>query len=437
MIAQVQDPLKQKLNSLSPYELLELKYDWEFRGLPHQLEPEDPYDIWLNLRGRGNGKTFIGSQWTKRKAYNYPGCEIGLVGRTSADFDIMIHGPSGILTWSPPSFKPSINENSKTVRWPNGSRAKFFSSEVPASLRGPQFHFAWGDEFAYWKYPDTYDMLQMCLRLGKKPQMILTCTPRPLQLIKDLMQDEGVITSTGTTFDNPFLSDMFMKSIERRYGGTKLGEQELYAKILEDTSGALWTWTMIEETRLPKKYIPEEKQRNKEEINNYIKDLCSKIVIAVDPAVSNNENSDLTGIVVAGKVSEDRYIVLEDISDRYKPNDWAKAVVYLYDKWEANKVVAETNQGGDLVENNIYNARKDIPVKKIHAKRSKYLRAEPIVALYEQNKVKHATTLGELENQMTTWVPSINESPDRIDALVYALTELSTRQQQEPGAFII
>ena len=290
----------------------------------------------------------------------------------------------------------------------NGSRIKLFSGEEPNRLRGPQHHGGWFDELAAFKYSDSWDQYQFGLRLGTNPRSIITTTPRPTKLIKDLLKRDRVLTVRGSTFDNAKnLPESALTELRARYEGTRLGRQELHGEVLEDTEGALWTMSLIEACR-----VTEAPQ-------------LMRVVVAVDPAVTSNETSDETGIVVAGVTTAGHFYILEDCSIRTTPDAWARAAVTAYHRHNADRIVAETNNGGDMVTLLMRQVDPAAAVKKVTATRGKMLRAEPVVALYEQGRVHHVGGFADLEDQMTSWSPLDAKSPDRLDALVWALTELS------------
>lgn len=350
-------------------------------------------------------------------AYEHPGCRIALVAETAADARrVMVEGESGILAISPPDFMPEYSPANRQLTWPNGSMAFTYNATQPDQLRGPQHHFAWCDELAKWQYmQDSWDQLQFGLRLGKDPRQVVTTTPRPLPLIRKLMNDPNTYVTRGRTYDNADnLAAPFLRQIEDRYGGTRLGRQELEGEVLEDVPGALWQRSTIDETR--RREAPEDLKR---------------VIIAVDPAISSEEGSDETGIVCVGLATDDdgfnRGYVLADRSIRGAPDQWAKAAVALYREFDADRIIAEKNQGGEMVEAVIRAVDRNVPVRLVHASRGKLIRAEPISALYEQRRVHHVGRFDELEDQMCTFSADYdraNGSPDRMDALVWGLTAL-------------
>ena len=408
-----------ELSKLTPEAMAALKWHWPFWARPNQLAPEGDWITWLLLAGRGFGKTRCGAEWVRQKAKEFPGCRIALVGETAADCrKVMVDGESGILACSPPDFMPTYYPTNRQLVWPNGSIAETYNATEPDQLRGPQHHFAWCDEIAKWKYMQaTWDQVQMGLRLGEKPQQVITTTPRPLELIKKILNDKDTVVTKGRTYDNSGnLAAPFLKKITEEYEGTRLGRQELEAEILDDIPGALWQRSGIDLNRLGE--VPLDMER---------------VIVAVDPATSNEEGSDETGIVVVGLARDaDGYAkgyVLEDGSIKGSPEEWARRVVHLYRKWEADKIVAEKNQGGDMVASVIKAVDRSLAPKLVHASRGKYIRAEPISSLYEQNRVSHVGRFDKLEDQMCTFsVDNIRGngmgSPDRVDALVWGLTEL-------------
>ncbi len=371
--------------------------------------------MWLALAGRGWGKTRTGAEDVAWFACANPGVRIAIVAPTAADArDTCVEGESGLLAVLPKVCVENWNRSIGEVTLWNGSRFKLFSATEPERLRGPQHHRAWGDEVAAWPDPSAWDQLLFGLRLGKNPQVIATTTPKPTPLIKGILRTPQAMVTRGKTFDNEAnLPAGTLARLRERYDGTRLGRQELYAELLEDVQGALWTSAMIEEHRV--KGAP---------------DNMKRIVVAVDPSGTNGKDGgDEIGIVVAGKSGDGRYYVLEDGSCKLSPEGWARRVAELYSKWTADRVVAEKNFGGDMVAALMRNVAKDLPIKLVTASRGKAVRAEPIAALYEQEKVSHVGHFDTLEDQMCAMTPAgyVGEgSPDRADALVWALTELQS-----------
>ncbi len=389
-----------------------------------QLTPEGNWNIWLILAGRGWGKTRTGSFDIVNYALRNSNSICAIVAPTTGDLRrVCFEGISGIKQLIPKECLSkdvdlkSYNRTTLEIRLWNGSKIIGFSASEPDRLRGSQYHRAWCDELAAWKYPDTFDQLMFGLRLGKNPKCIITTTPRPTEIIKRLFKrkTEDVYVTTGNTFENKDnLADSALEQFKERYEGTRLGRQELYAEILEDIEGALWTHNQIDKLRITKDDIPE----------------LRRIIVAIDPAVTSNEKSDETGIIVAGVDEDDKYYILEDVSGKFSPDKWARLAIEQFYRYNANMIVAETNNGGDLVERIIRTIDTKVPYKKVTATRGKMLRAEPVSALYEQEKVFHTDIFKELENQMCTYTGETGKSPDRLDALVWAITELSSSSRR-------
>lgn len=371
----------------------------------------EDWNTWLFLAGRGAGKTRTAAEWLAWKAISNPNTRWAIVAPTHADArDTCVEGESGILNILKEfGVLKDYNRSISEIFLTNRSRIKLFSGEEPDRLRGPQFHGGWFDELAAFKRPDAWDQYQFGARLGQHPQTIVTTTPRPTKLIKDLVDRKGVHVVRGSTFDNAKnLAPSALAELKLRYENTRLGRQELYGEILDTVEGALWTREMIERARVTD--IPP----------------LIRIVVAIDPAVTNNADSDETGIVAAGITSDNHYYVLSDKSLKASPDAWARQAVNLYHDLGADKIIAETNNGGDMVTLLIKQVDHSAPVKKVTATRGKQLRAEPISSLYEQGRVHHHGYFAELETQMCEWTPISNESPDRLDALVWAITELNS-----------
>lgn len=379
---------------------------------PEQIPTDDKtWTTWLYLAGRGAGKTRTAAEWLAFQASSNPRTRWAIAAPTYSDVrDTCAEGQSGIVQilreyGTLKDYNRSIGELFLT----NGSRIKLFSGEEPDRFRGPQFHGGWFDELAAFKYPDAWDQYQFGLRLGDFPQTIVTTTPRPTKLIKDLIARQGVRVVRGSTFDNAKnLAPSALIELKARYENTRLGRQELYGEILDNVEGALWSREMIEGARVTE--APP----------------LVRVVVAIDPAVTSNSTSDETGIVCAGVSSAGEYYILDDKSLRSSPDQWARQAVNLYHDYKADKIVAETNNGGDMVIMLLKQVDAGIATKKVTATRGKQLRAEPISSLYEQGKVHHVGYFPELESQMCEWTPLSNESPDRLDALVWALTELNS-----------
>jgi phage terminase large subunit-like protein len=390
---------------LTPSELTTLEYDWRFWARDKQLPPPEPWRYWVILAGRGFGKTRTGAEWVREEARRYP--MVNLIGATADDArDIMIEGESGILAICPPDERPEYRISKRRLEWPNGAWSLIFTADEPERLRGKQHMKLWADELASWRYQEAWDQAMFGLRLGDNPQACVTTTPKPMKILKDLLGRDDTVVARGSTYENRAnLAAGFFTDIIRQYEGTRLGRQELLAEILDDVPGALWTRALLDDHR-----------------RGDLPDL-KRVVIAIDPAVTATDDSDETGILVAGVDRAGEGYVFDDLSGRYSPDGWARRVSYAYHHREADRAVAEVNNGGDLVEATLRTVDKAISYKAVRATRGKYTRAEPIAALYEQGRVHHVGTFPELEDQMCTWVPG-EKSPDRLDALVWALTEL-------------
>ena len=408
------------LTSLTDEEAQLLLWDWRFWARPDQLPPEGPWDTWLILTGRGWGKTRTGAEWVRAGVERGEFRRVALVAATAADArDVMVEGPSGILACSPPWNRPDYEPSKRRLTWPNGAIAITYSADEPRRLRGPQHDAAWADELAAWRFEDAWDQLQFGLRMGQRPQVVVTTTPRPIPLIRDLISDPTTRVTRGTLFDNlANLAPSAVAKLRRKYEGTRLGRQELNGEVLDDTPGALWTLGQIDALRVVQ--AP----------------ALSRIVVAIDPAVTSHQDSDETGIVVAGLGARDRHgYALEDASQtQASPDAWMRVAVEAYHRWQADRIVAEVNNGGDLVESLLRTVDPNVPFTAVRASRGKQTRAEPVAALYEQGRIHHVGNLSALEDQMTTWAPALAaQSPDRMDALVWALTELmlSEIEQEE------
>ena len=412
------------LSGLSDNALLALPWVFDFWALPHQVAPEGAWKSWVIMGGRGAGKTRAGAEWVRAQVEGARPLDAGraqhvaLVGETFDQArEVMVFGESGILACSPPDRRPDWEAGRKRLVWPNGAVAQIFSAHDPESLRGPQFDAAWVDELAKWKYAEeTWDMLQFALRLGAHPQQVVTTTPRNVRVLKTILANPStVMTHAPTEANRAYLAASFLHEVQARYAGTRQGQQELEGLLLEDVEGALWSTAAIEALRVDK--APE----------------LDRIVVAVDPAVTSGKASDECGIVVVGAVTQGppqtwRAYVLEDASVRgATPMQWATAAITAMERHGAERLVAEVNQGGDLVGTVLRSANPLVPFRAFRAGRGKGLRAEPVAALYEQGKVRHLRGLGKLEDQMCQMTAQGFKgrgSPDRVDALVWALYEL-------------
>ena len=425
---------EQQALALQGFDPERLQWDWSFWGRPEQQRPEgDDWNIWLYLAGRGAGKTRTAAEWIREEAkYTNKGqIRFALVARTAADVrDVIVEGESGIINVTPPSERPLYEPSKRRLTWPNGNTATCFTADEPDSLRGPQFTHAWGDEVAAWRQtPDAagmtaFDNLRVGTRLGSNPKIVVTTTPKRVPLLYQLMAEAEktgkVIITRGSTMDNQGnLSNAYLDAIKGVYEGTRLAQQELYGEMLSDVEGALWTPDLID--------------RNRE---SQLPMGTPLRVVAVDPSVAENPR-DECGIVVCASTGErDLYKrnswVLEDATVHGSPDVWANKVVQMARKWGC-PVVAEVNQGGALVRNAINTIDPSIKVLEVHSKYGKALRAEPITLAYEQGRVHHVNYLADLESQMISWIPGEGKSPDRVDALVHALTALLIKP---PAGFV-
>lgn len=411
-----------------------LMLSWGFNARPDQLLPDEmnpskvpgtPYHTWLILAGRGWGKTRVGGEAVNEEALSGRSGRIALVAETAADArDVLVEGDSGILRNAPPGRRPIYEPSKRKLTWPNGAVAHTYNATEPDQLRGPQHDFAWCDELAKWQYAqETWDMLQFGLRLGKHPRQIVTTTPRPIPVIRELLKDPYVYVTRGRTLDNSDnLAKSFLSKIVKKYEGTRLGRQELDAEVLDDMPGALWTREMIDRAFIRIEAIPP----------------MERIVVAIDPSGigSEDDDGDTIGIIVAGKNGDTAYVI-EDVSTRGAPHVWARKAIDAFHRNDADCIVAEINYGGAMVVSTIRTVDEDVPVTTVHASRGKFLRAEPVSALYEQRRVRHIRAFPELEDQMTLLTRSGYQgvgSPDRLDALVWAITELMLGEPDSTGA---
>lgn len=392
---------------------------------PKQLPPPGDWRFWLLQAGRGFGKTWCGAGWAMARGILNPGERIALVAPTFSDTrDTCIEGDSGLLGFLPPEMIKAYNRSLGELILTNGTLYKCFAATEPNRLRGPQFHAAWADELSSWQYEDTLDQLQFCLRLGNDPRIIVTTTPKPNVLTRRVMLDERTVITRGSTFDNAAnLAESTLQALKDKYEGTRLGRQELYAEMLDDVVGALWTRQMLDIAA---------KMGKKRAARNLCLDLplwhnLVRIEIGVDPSGSDGETGDRIGIVVAGIDADGNGHVLADETLLASPDEWASRVAQLYKEWRADGVVAEANYGGDMVRSILKAKDPNMSVRMVTATRGKAVRAAPVAALYEQGKVAHYGNLNELEDQMCLFTSTeyIGEgSPDRVDALVWVLTSL-------------
>lgn len=422
------------LGGLSDAALLALPWIFEFWALPHQLPPEGAWKTWVIMGGRGAGKTRAGAEWVRAQVEGArpadPGraSRVALVGETQDQVrEVMIFGDSGILACSPPDRRPQWEAGRRRLVWPNGAVAQVFSAHEPESLRGPQFDAAWVDELAKWKKAEeTWDQLQFALRLGPHPQQVVTTTPRNVAVLKAILNNpSSVVTHAPTDANRAYLAASFLDEVTARYGGTRAGMQELEGILVEDAEGALWTHEMLERARVAQ--APGK----------------GRVVVAVDPPVTGHGGSDECGIVVVSAVTEGpvqdwRACVLEDASVQgASPDGWARAAIAAMQRHGADRLVAEVNQGGDLVQAVIRQVDPLVPFRAVRASKGKAARTEPVAALYEQGRVRHLRGLARLEDQMCRMTARGYEgrgSPDRVDALVWALTALMVEPAQRLGS---
>jgi phage terminase large subunit-like protein len=418
--------------TLDENEIDYLIHDWSgLYARDDQLPPQEfiqgAKSIWLLMGGRGAGKTRAGSEWVRGMVSGYPeytahpARNIALIGETFADVrHVMIEGLSGLLCVFPQEERPVWSSSKRVLEWPNGAKAYAFSAEDPEALRGPQFDAAWCDEIGKWRYAqETWDMLQFGLRLGDNPRVVATTTPRPTPLIKQLLNDERVMVTRATTAHNAInLAPSFLSSITRQYGGTRLGRQELDGELIEERIDALWTRAMLEVARIRK--TPE----------------LIRGVVAIDPPATSGKKADACGLVVAGiDANREVYVLCDATKQGLRPAQWASRVMALVSQYGADAVVAEVNQGGEMVQAVLKQENPDVRILSVHATRGKYTRAEPVAALYEQGRVHHVGAFPEMEDEMCDFSPeglSTGKSPDRLDALVWAVTALVLKNEQSP-----
>jgi phage terminase large subunit-like protein len=376
--------------SMSEDEARALWYDWDAWARPEQMLPAGDWLTWLVLAGRGFGKTRSGAEAVRAIVCREPGIRIALIGPTAADCrDVMVEGESGIKSVFPNDETPEYLPSKRLLRFANGSMGFVYSAEEPERLRGPQHHYAYCDELAVYPDPEAlWDNLQFGLRLGTRPRVIVTTTPKPLPFLKKLIAEPSTVVTRGSTFDNNAnLPAATLDYFRRVYGGTRIGRQELNGEVLDEAEGALWRRTIIDQTRV--RTAPD----------------MQRIVIAIDPAVTSGENSDETGIVAAGLGIDNEAYVLADKTCKLPPDQWASRAISLFDALDGDRVIAETNNGGDLVESVLRTVRRNIAYEKITASRGKVVRAEPVAALYEQGRVHHVGAMPDLEDEMVNFVP--------------------------------
>ena len=393
---------------------------WPYWRKPRQAPPEGDWRVWLMMAGRGFGKTRAGAEWVRSLAEANGGIRIALVGATLDETRaLMVEGECGLLNISPAATRPRYEPSRRQLTWRSGAVAKLYSGENPEGLRGPEHHYAWCDELAKWSYAEaSWDNLMLTMRGGESPRTLVTTTPRPIALLRRLVNELGVATVRGRSRDNAWLPESFIQAVEATYGGTRLGRQELDGELIEDAEGTLWPRDLIEGCRV--RDIPP----------------LRRVVIGVDPPAGAGAASDACGIVVVGLGDDGRGYVIEDASVQgLGPEGWARTVASAARRKGADRVVAEVNNGGAMVESVLRAAEVSLPVKRVHATRGKAVRAEPVAALYEQGRICHVGAFPELEDQMCGFVPdNYDDSPDRLDALVWALTDLFLAGQEAQWA---
>lgn len=432
-------PKDEQQEILKEFDLDVLEWDWSFWGRPAQQPPkinprteDGDWNTWVILAGRGFGKTRAGAEWVRDIMTGDTPLEGGkfgtlaIVAETASDArKVVVEGESGILAVHPPAFRPEYRPALRQLTWPNGAKAHLYNAVEPDQLRGPQHDSAWCDELAKWRYAqETWDQLQFGLRLGESPKQLITTTPRPIQIIRDLKKDVRAVITSGSTYENRSnLAPAFLQTIVTKFEGTRLGRQELLAEVLDDVPGALWTRAMIDNLRIPHG----EGERTPPWFANV--PPMARVVVGVDPSGTKGEGegNNEVGIVVAGRGVDGHAYVGADMTCDLSPEGWGRRVVEGYRQFEADRVVAESNYGGGMVGAVIRAVDKKVSYKDVKASRGKVVRAEPIAALYEQGKVHHVGAFPELEDQLCAFTNTGyvgNGSPDRADALVWALTEL-------------
>ena len=400
------------IKGLKPDEAEALMRLWCFAARQDQLEPVGDWRTWLIQAGRGWGKTRTGAEWVIERALEVPGCRIALVARSASDArDVMVEGQSGILACANEDERPEYEPSKRRLTWPNGSMATTYTAEKPDQLRGPQHHYAWADELAAWQRLDAWDQLKFGMRLGDRPRVVVTTTPRPLHMLRKLAQLDSTHVTRGSTMDNAAnLSSDFIQAIHDRYQGTTLGRQELEGELLSELPGALFLRRDLDAYRV--QHSPD----------------LRRIVVAVDPATTSGAESDESGVVVAGLCSSGHLYILEDLSMRGTPDAVCRRAIEAYRLHKADRLVFESNQGGETWRTISEQLERSVPVKLIHASKGKHARAEPIAARLEQGRLHICGIMPALEDQLTNYVPGMTkQSPDRLDAMVWACTELDER----------
>lgn len=426
LAAMTPDDARRYIDGLTDDAAQGLVHHWEFWARPDQLPPPGDWRIWLIMAGRGFGKTRAGAEWVRSIGENLPDARIALVAANLAEArSVMVEGQSGVLGIAPDAMRPHWEPSLRRLRWPGGAQAMLFSAAEPESLRGPEHSHAWCDEIAKWdnasgRALSAWDNLQMGLRVGSLPQIAATTTPRAVPLVRHILTDPEVRISRGSSYANRSnLPPAFLDAVQRHYGGTTLGRQELDGELLEDIEGALWNRSLLETCRV-----------------RWMAQGFARVVIGVDPPAGSS--GDACGIVVCARLDDGRAAVLADCSVQgASPDGWARAVANASDEWKADRVIAEANQGGEMVGSVLRAAAIDLPVKLVHASRGKVARAEPVAALYETGRVIHCGTFARLEDEMCGLMTGgqyegPGRSPDRADALVWAMTELMLGRRNEP-----
>lgn len=415
--------LARKLRSLPPNSRLleEIAHNWLAWRRPEQTPPEGNWHIWLILAGRGWGKTRTAAEFIRSRVDTGKAHRVALVARTSADArDTMIEGESGMLSLYPRRLAPKWEPSRRRLTWPSGAIGTVYTADEPDLLRGPAHDLAWCDELATWRYLEAWDNLMLSLRSGQHPQCVVATTPRPINLIKQLLTDKSCVVTRGRTYDNlENLAPMFKNHVLSKYEGTRLGRQELEGEVIDDVVGALWSRDLLEQTRAA------------------CAPTLRRVVVAIDPSGSGRPESDECGIVVAGVGDDGHLYVIDDESGQMSPDAWGRCAAVLWKKYKADRIVAESNFGGDMVALTIHTSTPNAPVKLLHAAHNKQARAEPVVALYEQGRAHHVGQLAALEDELCGWVPGSGRSPNRLDALVWAVTELALGVPPPPAPTIV
>jgi predicted phage terminase large subunit-like protein len=377
---------------------------WADMRRPNQAPPEGDWRTWLVLAGRGWGKTRVGAEWVRESAQSFE--FVNVIAPTADDArDVMIEGESGILRICPDRERPTYLPSKRRLEWPNGATTLIFTADEPERLRGKQHMRLWADEIAAWRYPDAWDQAMMGLRLGHDPRAVATTTPKPVRIVRDLL------ASPTTALTRANLAPAFLEKIVSKYEGTRLGRQELQGELLDDVPGALWSRTQLDALRVAQ--APD----------------LARVVVAIDPAATSGDDADETGIIVAGKGVDGHGYVLRDLTCRLSPDGWARRAVAAYRDYRADRIVAEVNNGGEMVELTVRTVDRQASYKAVHASRGKRTRAEPIAALYEQKRIHHVGGLPDLEDQQCSFTPDgYDGNDDRVDALVWALSELMLKE---------